>query len=75
MKLDETCECVRVKNPDQNNVETVWVSFDQCPNPWQTGSATGYCPKKKMPGQYAGGQYLVGQYAKDSHIAPMFTLN
>ena len=62
--------------PQRNNVETVWLSTGHCPNPWQTGGATGYCPKKfcqdSMP---VGGQYLVGQCAKDSHIAPMFTLN
>ena len=28
-----------------DNVETAWVSFDQCPNPSQTGAATGYCLK------------------------------
>ena len=34
------------KKSARYNVETVWVSFEQCPNPWQTGGATGYCPKK-----------------------------
>ena len=43
------------------NVETVWVSFDQCPNPWQTGGATGYCPKKRVkrqPGRWTIRRFL-----------------
>ena len=44
-----------------NNVETVWVSFDHCPNPWQTGGATSYCPKKRVkrqPGRWTTRRFL-----------------
>ena len=52
------------------NVETVWVSFDQCPNPWQTGGATGYCPKKRVkrqPGRWTTRRFLRYLFGSPGH--------